>query len=79
MTKQLGKVQKTTEEQEMARLNAERFVERLQQSVEEKNAKEETIKNEAVSQRRALLGKRMTIRFLWQAFVKTSSLRTIVF
>ncbi|PIK51652.1 putative huntingtin-interacting protein 1 isoform X2, partial [Apostichopus japonicus] len=39
VTKQLGKVQKTTEEQEMARLNAERFVERLQQSVEEKNAK----------------------------------------
>ncbi|XP_071848191.1 huntingtin-interacting protein 1-like isoform X2 [Apostichopus japonicus] len=55
VTKQLGKVQKTTEEQEMARLNAERFVERLQQSVEEKNAKEETIKNEAVSQRKALL------------------------
>ncbi|PIK47307.1 putative huntingtin-interacting protein 1 isoform X3 [Apostichopus japonicus] len=55
VTKQLGKVQKTTEEQEMARLNAERFVERLQQSVEEKNAKEEMIKNEAVSQRKALL------------------------
>lgn len=55
VTKQLGRVQKNTEEQEMARLNAERFVEQLQQSVEDTKVSKEIMQNEAASQRRALL------------------------
>ncbi|KAJ8043770.1 Huntingtin-interacting protein 1 [Holothuria leucospilota] len=55
VTKQMGRIQKSTEEQEMARLQAEKFVEQLQQSVEERKISEETVKNEAAAQRRVLL------------------------
>ncbi|XP_022109493.1 huntingtin-interacting protein 1-like isoform X2 [Acanthaster planci] len=55
VTKQLNTVMKMTEESQLAKLNAEKFVEQLQQSVEEKSAAEDRLKGKMAAKQKLIL------------------------
>ena len=56
VNKQLNTVVKTTEESQLAKLNAEKFVEKLQQSIDEKSSSEEQLKMDMAGRQKLLLG-----------------------
>ncbi|XP_033628171.1 huntingtin-interacting protein 1-like isoform X1 [Asterias rubens] len=57
VSRQLTTVVKTTEESQLAKLNAEKFVEKLQQSIDAKSSSEEKLKADlAARQKRILVG-----------------------
>ncbi|XP_038059088.1 huntingtin-interacting protein 1-like isoform X2 [Patiria miniata] len=55
VSKQLNTVVKTTEESEKAKMNAEKFVEQLQQSVDEKSAAEDRLKSKMAAKQKLIL------------------------
>ena len=56
VSRQLTTVVKTTEESQLAKLNAEKFVEKLQQSIDAKSSSEEKLKADLAARQKRILG-----------------------